>query len=426
MPKKEKEEKDTGEQNWQGCYGEKVKPSELVSFLGDVFAANAEAEKLRSDERFATCIWGHSGLGKTSIIKQHCNNPIVWRGKEYPGYKVYDVPIAQFEEMGDLHGMPARHVLMSKQNGKGPVERWIPEEVVPGYLTDGWQMEHRAGVRTMYAPPDWVPSEPGPSILLLDDWNRASVRIIKGIMQLLQNYGMVSWKLPEGCNIILTGNPDEQDYLVTSIDAAILTRIRSITLKVDAKEWAVWAQGASLDPRLINFCLTYPEMMIGAERTNPRTLSELGRCLRKIPNLTSKEDQIRFKMMASSLLDDQTVSTLMVFIERDVEMIIEPEQVLAGEDWIKDHIHKLMSQAEKRIDVLGVICDRLFAYLVQPTTTVDKKSIKNFQDFLCLDEIPEDLRHNLCLRIARVRDRGNVQQWIMYNDKLKKLIMEIV
>jgi hypothetical protein len=131
-------------------------------------------------------------------------------------------------------------------------------------------------------------------------------------------------------------------------------------------------------------------------------------------------------MMASSLLDDQTVSTLMVFIERDVEMIIEPEQVLAGEDWIKTHIHKLMSQAEKRIDVLGVICDRLFAYLVQPTTTVDKKSIKNFQDFLCLEEIPEDLRHNLCLRIARVRDRGNVQQWIMYNDRLKKLIMEIV
>jgi len=425
MAKKDKDE--VQEQSYAGCYGEKVVPSQLVSFLEDAFDANMESEKLRSDERFATCIWGNAGLGKSAIVKQLCNKPIVWNGKEYPGYKVHDVPIAQFEEMGDLHGMPARHVLMTKENGHGPVSRWVPEETIAGYQTDGWKMDHRAGVKTMYAPPDWVPSEPGPSILLLDDWNRASVRIIKGIMQLLQNYGMVSWKLPEGCNIILTGNPDEQDYLVTSIDSAILTRIRSITLKIDAKEWSVWAQGAGIDSRLISFCLRYPEMMIGNERTNPRTLSEFGRCVKKIPDLSSKENQIRFKMMAMSLLDEQTVSTMMVFMERDVEMIVEPEQILAGEDWIKGHMKKLMSGAEKRIDVLGVICDRLFAYIVQPTTHQDKKVIKNFQDFLTMEEIPEDLRHNLCLRIARVRDSANkVQQWIMYNDKLKKLIMEIV
>jgi hypothetical protein len=170
-------------------------------------------------------------------------------------------------------------------------------------------------------------------------------------------------------------------------------------------------------------------MMIGNERTNPRTLSEFGRCLRKIPDLSTKENQMRFKMMAASLLDEQTVSTMMVFVERDVEMIIEPEQVLAGEDWIPKHIKKLMSGAEKRIDVLGVICDRLYAYIVQPTTQQDKKAIKNFQDFLTLEDIPEDLRHNLCLRVARARDTGGSsrsQQWIMYNDKLKKLIMEIV
>jgi hypothetical protein len=374
---------------------------------------------------YANGIVSHN-TGKTAIVKQFGKKQITWRGKTYDGYKVFDVPIAQFEEMGDLHGLPSRHVLVTKQNGEGPVERWVPEEVIQGYLTDDWKMVHSAGVKTMYAAPDWVPSEPGPSILLLDDWNRTSVRIIKGIMQLLQNYGMVSWKLPEGCNIVLTGNPDEQDYLVTSIDAAILTRIRSVTLKVDAPEWAVWAQSEGIDPRLINFCLTYPEMMVGNERTNPRTLSEFGRCVKRITDLSSKDNQVRFKMLASSLLDEQTVSTIMVFMERDVEMIIEPQQVLAGEDWIPKHLKKLMSGAEKRIDVLGVICDRLYAYLVQPTTMPDKKAVKNFQDFLCIDDIPEDLRHNLCLRISRVRDNGKTQQWIMQNEKLKKLILEVI
>jgi hypothetical protein len=124
-------------------------------------------------------------------------------------------------------------------------------------------------------------------------------------------------------------------------------------------------------------------------------------------------------------LDEQTVSTMMVFMERDVEMIVEPQQVLRGEDWIPKHIKKLMGGAEKRIDVLGVTCDRLYAYLVQPTTIPDTKSVKNFQEFLCMDDIPEDLRHNLCLRISRVQG-GSTKQWIMQNDKLKKLILEVV
>jgi hypothetical protein len=422
-PKSEKATNER-EKGFEGCYGERVGYDELDMFISDVFAMNREVEKSGSDERFATCVWGHSGVGKTAKIKQHCKKPVEWNGKQYPGYAVYDVPIAQFEEMGDLHGMPSRHVMVEK----GEDRAWVPEEVVQGYMKDDWALVNTAGVRTMYAPPDWVPAEPGPSILLLDDWNRASVRIIKGIMQLLQNYGMVSWKLPPGCNIVLTGNPDEQEYLVTSIDAAILTRIRSVTLKHDAKEWAVWATAEGLDPRGINYLLQYPEMMVGPERTNPRTLAQFFRDLKHVPDLRGEENQRRFQMMARSLLDDQTVSSLTVFMERDVEMVIEPEQILAGKDWefVQKHMEKLMAGREKRIDVVGVICDRLFAHVVQPTFKPDKKSIENFQKFVTMDAVPEDMRHNLCLRLARVKDGGKTHQWILHNERLTKLIMNVL
>jgi hypothetical protein len=199
-----------------------------------------------------------------------------------------------------------------------------------------------------------------------------------------------------------------------------------VTLKEDAKEWAVWAQGEKLDPRGINWVLTYPEMMIGPERTNPRTLAQFFRDLRIIPNLESEENQKRFRVMAASLLDEQTVSSMMVFLERDVEMVIEPEQVLKGEDWIPKHVAKLMGSREKRIDVLGVICDRLYAYVVQPDVKVDKKSVENFQKFVCMEEMPEDMRHNLCLRLSRVKDNGKTHGWIMHNDRLTKLIMAVV
>jgi len=422
--------KDTNEKELtlKGCYGDQVSYEELDEFLGDMFLANREAEASNPDERFATCIWGHSGIGKTQKVKQHCRKPVTWQGREYPGYTVHDVPIAQFEEMGDLHGMPSRHIKVARAGDGGPQELWVPEEVHQGWLKDGWGIVHSAGVRTMYAPPDWVPSELGPSILLLDDWNRASVRIIKGIMQLLQNYGMVSWKLPPGCNIVLTANPDEQDYLVTSIDNAILTRIRSVTLIHDAKEWAIWAQASGLDPRGINFLLRYPEMMVGKERTNPRTLAQTFRDMKWIPNLSSKENQKRLKRIAMSLLDEETVSTLIVFMERDVELIIEPEQILAGKDWtwIQEHVKRLMGGREKRVDVLGVTCDRLFAYLVQPNVQPNKVSVTNFQKFVTLEDIPEDMRHNLCLRLSRVKDGGKSHQWITHNEKLRNMILDIV
>jgi GTPase SAR1 family protein len=412
------------ELSYKGCYGARIAYAEMDQFLLDCFHLNRLAEK-RGDERFATCIYGHAGLGKTCLVKQFKNKPVEFNGVKYPGYQVYDVPIAQFEEMGDLHGLPEKHVFMKRSNGKVH-EQWVPLDIVGEYKTEGWEIDYGAGVRTMYAPPDWVPTSPGPTILLLDDWNRASIRIIKGIMQLLQNYGMVSWKLPHGCNIVLTGNPDEQDYLVTSIDAAILTRIRSVTLVHDAKEWSVWATAQGLDPRGINWVLAYPEMMIGKERTNPRTLSEFFRFLKGLPSVQTDAEKRRFNVQAQSLLDEETVTSMTVFFDRDVELIVEPEQILAGDQQAFKHIKGVLSRKEKRIDIVSITCDRLYAHIVQPNVQPETRAVKNFQDFICMAEMEEDIRHNLCMRIGRVKDGGKTQQWILGNDQLKKLILDVL
>ena len=405
------------ERSYAGCYGSQVTCDGLDEFLQDVFTLNEEADNA-GGRRFASCIWGHAGIGKTQKVKDYASKSVKWNGQTYEGYKVFDVPIAQFEEMGDLHGMPDKHVFM-RNNGDS---RWVAEAVIQQYAALNWEIDESQGIRTMYAPPDWVPSTPGPAILLLDDWNRASIRIIKGIMQLLQNYGMVSWKLPPGCNIVLTGNPDEQDYLVTSIDSAILTRIKSITLQEDAPEWAIWAEANNLDKRGISFILRYPEMMCGKERTNPRTLSEFFRFLRTVNGQEGADHRIM--MQANSLLDQETVSAMMVFFKREMEMIIEPEQILEGDNKAGKHVHNLMNRKEKRIDVLSVICERLFARIVQPDCEQTDERIKNFQDFITMDDIPDDMRHSICRRMGKRKDEGRTQRWLVGNTKLKKLILE--
>lgn len=410
------------ELSYEGCHGMKVSYAGLEDFLEDSFAMNELAEET-GGEKFAICMWGHAGIGKTQFCKQFVNRPVTWRGDEYDGYEVFDVPIAQFEEMGDLHGLPDRHILL--RNGED--ERWVPEEVMEQYVNIGWEVDAEAGVRTMYAPPDWVPQKPGPSILLLDDWNRTSIRVVKGCMQLFQNFGMVSWKLPPGCNIVMTGNPDMQDYMVTSIDSAMLTRIRSVTLKWDshtAKEWALWAQGEGVDERGISYVLKYPEMALGRERTNPRTLTQFFRFLKMVGKIKDSEQRQRVAMQAHALLDEETVASLFTFLEREMELICDPEDILNGEESAFQHIRDLMSRKERRIDILGVICERLYVLVAQDECEQTPERVKNFQRFVTMDCIPDDMRHGVCRRIAKSKNRARGAGWLKDNKMLKKLILD--
>ena len=67
--------------DFSGCKGKRITYEELDDFLEDMFDFN-EFCFLNGERRWAGCVWGHSGMGKTEKIKQ-------W---ETRGYKVYDVP----------------------------------------------------------------------------------------------------------------------------------------------------------------------------------------------------------------------------------------------------------------------------------------------------------------------------------------------
>jgi hypothetical protein len=420
------------ERSWEGCYGEKVGYKELDTFLEDFFRMGAIEEVESPDERFVACIWGHPGIGKTAKVKQLAARPVTWEGKKYDGYKVFDVPVAQFEEMGDLHGIPCKHMYIRKE---GEESRWAPVEVMDGYLQHGWEIDHEAGIRTMYAPPEWVPTEPGPSVVLLDDFNRTSQRIVKGTMQLLQTYGMVSWKLPPGCRIVVTGNPQEQDFFVTQLDSANLTRFKHVILKEDVKEWAQWAMANELDQRAIGWALAHEEMIVGKQRTNPRTIAAFARWLRGVESLETKEEQRRFIVNAASLLDEETVTSITTYFERDVELLIDPEAILNGETWVFDRLKQLSDgirnpdtgNTEKRIDIIAVTAERLFAYIVSPKTEQGEERVRNFQKFVTSKYLEDDVRYNICRRLNEYarHERKELVGWLLGSKELLGLIMDV-
>ena len=345
-------------------YGSRLNAQELQSVLDHVFQRNNEV--VLPARPSPVCIWGTHGLGKTQLVENY--------GKSHGWKFAYCAP-AQFEEMGDLHGMPT--II-------DPDKEVIGDEY------------------SVFAPPDWVPTEKGPGILLLDDINRADDRILRGLMQLLQNFEMFSWQLPEQWQIVATANPEGGDYSVTPMDDAMLTRMLHLTMVFDAKAWAFWASRSGVDPRGISFVLNYPETVTG-QRTTPRTLTQFFQQISNIADL--KADAELVAVLANSSLDDTTVGAFLSFVNDELTELISPEEILDAKTFppIKKRIAKLAKSTSggHRIDRLSAICTRMFLHITLDDYKPGKTHKENLVSFLSDDVIPNDLRMAMVMDIQK-------------------------
>ncbi|GAA4887185.1 AAA family ATPase [Ferrimonas pelagia] len=311
---------------------------------------------LGNGEQRATpiCIWGRHGIGKTQLVEQIAKSR---------GYQWRAIAPAQFEEMGDLLGMPRVEV-----------------DPISGNSV------------TSFAAPEWVPTEPGPGILLIDDVNRADERILRGLMQLLQNHELISWELPEGWQIVLTANPDGGDYSVTTMDDAMLTRMMHITMEFDAKAWALWAAQHGVDTRGIDFVLTYPELVSG-ERTTPRSLVQFFASIAAIDDLKAQLPLVN--TLAHACLDTTTCHAFIAFVEQNLSKLISPQTIINSTDFekqVQPAIERAVGAHPPRIDILATLCTRLQHYLHIEQLHPNAAQLANIQAFLKLAVLPNDLR----------------------------------
>jgi hypothetical protein len=351
-------------------YGAQLDSEAVSRVLEHIFRTNLVNEEKSAQEGAngqgkrptPICIWGLHGIGKTAVVKSFA---------AANGWKFRYCAPAQFEEMGDLHGLPVRH---------------DPNPKVQGDET------------TIYMAPEWVPREDdtGPGILLLDDLNRADDRILRGTMQLLQEFEMFSWKLPPKWQIVCTANPEGGDYSVSTMDDAMLTRMLHLTMVFDLKAWSRWASASGIDSRGIAFALTYPEVITG-KRTTPRTLAQFFDQIGGIPDL--KKDIELVRVLAESSLDSITATTFLAFVNDDLEQLINPDDILDAKDFapIAKRIAQLAKGpgVAKRVDRIATICTRLYLALVDPRYKQNPSHSENLTAFLMHEDIPNDLRFSL-------------------------------
>lgn len=319
--------------------------NELKDFLKHIIDNNRYLQE-HNKPMVSTEVIGDSGIGKTSSIVQLADEL---------GLNFVKLNLAQIEEIGDLVGFPIRQFEMKDKKAT----EWVDENSVEDYRKKGFES---TGLNRMsYCPPEWISGKKNGGILLLDDWNRADMRFIQAVMELIDRQQYISWKLPKDWHIILTANPDNGDYLVNSIDNAQKTRFISVNLKFDLKCWGKWAEENKLDGRCINFLLMHPELV--TKEVNSRSVSMF---FNSISSIKSFEDQLPLIQMIGEGSVGSEFSTLFtMFINNKLDKMISPENIMTqDEHYVMNTLKGLVGKdKEYRADIAATLGTRVANYL---------------------------------------------------------------
>jgi hypothetical protein len=387
----------------------KLNIEELKGFLRHIMNNNLSIQA-RGMVPVATEVEGDSGIGKTSSIIQLA---------EEMGLPVVKINLAQIEELGDLVGFPIRQFgLTSPTNGE---LEWLDENAVDEYVKLGYKFTGKK--RMSYCPPEWIAGKEEGGILLLDDWNRADPRFVQATMELIDRQQYISWKLPKGWHIVLSANPDNGDYNVSSVDNAQKTRYISASLKFDIKCWAAWAEQAGIDGRCINFLLIHPELV--TKNTNARSVTTFFNSISSIPTF---EDQLPLiQLIGEGSVGGDFSSLFTMFINNRLDKLISPEDILfhKNEDHIVHTLKNAIGSKDKyRADIASTIATRIINYSLffSEANPVTDDLIARLSKLVTEEIFTNDLKY----QIAKAIYNGNKTKFakLIMNKELVKFILK--
>ena len=354
-------------------------------------------------------IEGDAGLGKTSAIVQ--------LGKEMD-MDVVKINLSQIEELGDLVGFPVKEFKIQNKEGKST---WIMEAQVDAAMKKGYKIVEK---RMAHAAPEWIQGRTEGGFLVLDDYTRADHRFMQATMEILDRQEYISWSLPKNWHVILTTNPDNGEYQVTSLDDAQKTRFISTEVKFDPSVWARWAEKVNIDGRCINFLLMNPEIV--TQKVNPRSITTF---FNSISSIQKFEDELPLiNMIGDGSIGEEPSALFAMFINNKLDKIISPEQILTNDDWnyVKGSLTSCIGKDDDfRADISSIISTRIinFASITADKGSVPQKMIDRIIELVTdCDSFTDDLRYYMVKEILN----GNKAKFskLMLNQKVVKMTVK--
>lgn len=131
----------------------------------------------------------------------------------------------------------------------------------PGDLIGLLHKDERHG-RSVFLPPYWWPADDQPVVLFLDELNRARPELLQAVQDLALNRTLAGRRLPEGSIVVSAVNAGEE-YQLTDLDPALVSRFNVYEFAPTAEDWLVWAADNGIDPRVVTFIQQHHEHLDG-------------------------------------------------------------------------------------------------------------------------------------------------------------------
>lgn len=275
----------------------------------------------------AVGVEGEAGIGKTTLVEDIAKER---------GMTMCKVNLAQLEEIGDLVGMPIKEYEVAwVENGQVKQTRWMPESQTKHL---DLRLKLTGKVRMSYAPPAWLPMDENPNgtIVFLDDYTRANSMFMQATMEIINTASYISWKLPKYTSIVLSSNPDDGQFSVTSLDNAQKTRFINFNVKFNIEDWAKWAEEAEIDGRAINFELLYGDEIFkkhnNVQTVNPRSYTTFCKAISGLKNWDNPDTLALILQISKGCFlndKDNIIGNLFTtFIANKLDRLIQPKDMI--------------------------------------------------------------------------------------------------
>ena len=168
-------------------------------------------------------------------------------------YLLDNIPDDQNIMLEGRHGIGKSEILTDyfSKSGMSVIPLFLGQMSDPGDLIGLPHKDEKTG-KTEFMPPYWFPVDGKPIVLFLDELNRARPEVLQTIMDLALNRKLAGKRLPEGSRIIAAVNEGEE-YQLTDLDPALVSRFNIFRFEPSVDEWIAWAQNNGLDSRVIEF-----------------------------------------------------------------------------------------------------------------------------------------------------------------------------
>ncbi|MBQ9138368.1 MAG: AAA family ATPase [Alistipes sp.] len=281
---------------------------------------------------------GKHGIGKSKILTDYF---------EQQGQRVVTLFLGQMSDPGDLIGLPRKN----EQSGK-----------------------------TEFMPPYWFPTDGKPIVLFLDELNRARPEILQTIMDLALNRRLAGRPLPEGSRIISAVN-DGDEYQLTDLDPALISRFNIYTFVPTTADWLIWAEKHGIDPRIIKFIQSNESMLdstINNDGSSSLEKSPDRRAWERVSHIIKDVKNIDtiFSKIIAGIVGSKATAAFMASIANDD--IISAKELLASFDAVQEILNRY------EVHQLSILNERVYRHLETAKSVKPKEgvSLKKYIEWL--------------------------------------------